>query len=452
MAFLMDRQTFADLEIFEGEKSNRSIFRLFDQAASHGGKQELLKMFDHPLTTAQSIRERQDFIRYLYRGNFFLPVENDSLDFIEFYLNNGNKPTGVSYFRAVEKTIRYWIKPTNDYYVIKRGIVYTIELLQKLYAFVTEDIGNDQRPTLLKQYLQYIEESIRWTEFSRLITMNTKKRISPLDIERLDYAFRYIEFDRLKSLLKIVYQIDAFQSVADTVNDWNLVFPEISEKTEIEIRDLYHPFVKDAIRNDVRLEENSNLFFVTGANMAGKSTFLKAFGIAVYLAHIGLPVMAASMKTGVFNGLFSTINIADNLNKGYSHFYSEVLRVKNVAEEINRTGKLVVIFDELFRGTNVKDAFDASLAIISAFAKVRESVFLVSTHIMEVAERLRTIDNIRFGYFHTTIDGKNPVYSYRLREGVTEERLGMLIIENERIIEMIETGLSSTEGRNLKND
>ncbi len=442
MAFLMDRQTFADLEIFEGEKSNRSIFRLFDQAASYGGKQELSEMFYQPLVDSQTIRDRQDLIRYLHQGKLFLLIDKDSLDFIEFYLRIGDKPTKISSFRAIDKAIRYWIKPTNDYYVIRRGIVYTIELLQKLYAFVTEDTGDNQQPALLKQYLKYIEESIRWTEFSRIITINTKKRISPLDVERLDYAFRYREFDRLKSLLKIVYQIDAFQSVADTVTDWNLVFPEMSENQEVEIVGLYHPFVKDAVANDVRLDENGNLFFVTGANMAGKSTFLKAFGVAVYLAHLGFPVAAASMKMGVFNGLFSTINIADNLNKGYSHFYSEVLRVKAVAEEIKQTGNLVVIFDELFRGTNVKDAYDASLAIISAFAKVSGSMFLVSTHIMEVAEQLRTISNIRFGYFHTTIDGKTPVYSYSIREGVTEERLGMLIIENEKIVEIIKAGSS----------
>ena len=441
MAFLMDKQTFADLEIFEGEKSNRSIFRLFEQTASYGGKQELLEMFYHPLTDPQTILERQDLIRYLHQQESFLLVDKDALDFIEFYLRTGDKPTGVSWFNALRKAIRYWLKPTNDYYVIRRGMVYTIELLQRLYAFVTEDAGKEMYPALLKKRLQYIGESIRYTEFSRIITMNTKKRISPLNIERLDYAFRYNEYDRLKSLLKIVYQIDAFQSVADTVSDWNLVFPEISVNKEVEIKSLYHPFIQDAVTNDIRLDEGSNMFFITGPNMAGKSTFLKAFGIAVYLAHLGFPVMATSMKTGVFNGLFSTINIADNLSKGYSHFYSEVLRVKNVAEEINRTEKLVVIFDELFRGTNVKDAFDASLAIISAFAKVHESVFLISTHIMEVADQLRTVGNIRFGYFHTTINGKTPVYSYSLREGVTEERMGMLIIENEGIIEIIETGL-----------
>ena len=437
MPFLIDKQTFADLEILEKEKK-QSIFRLFDRTASDGGRQELSEMFYNPLNDAQSINERQDFIHYIYSKKLSFPINKSLLDFIEFYFRTGDKPTKISFYKAFDKAIRYLIKPTNDYYVIKRGIEYTIELLQILYTFVTKDAENEHQPALLKKYINYIEESIGLNEFSRLITIRRKKRISPIDIERLDYAFRYKEFDRLKKLLKIVYQIDAFQSVADTAYKLDMVFPEITDNKEIEITGLYHPFLDEAVTNNVRLDECSNLFFITGANMAGKSTFLKAFGVAVYLAHLGFPVAAKSMKTGIFNGLFSTINIADNINKGYSHFYSEVLRVKNVAKEINQTGNLIVIFDELFRGTNVKDAYDASLAIISAFAKVKGSLFLVSTHIMEIAEALRTIENIRFGYFHTTIEGKTPVYSYTLREGVTDERLGMLIIENERIIEIIE--------------
>ena len=218
---------------------------------------------------------------------------------------------------------------------------------------------------------------------------------------------------------------------------FGLIFPEIVESHTIKIEGLYHLFVKNAVKNDVSVNESSTIFCITGANMSGKSTFLKAFGLSVYLAHLGFPVAASSMRTGVFNGLFTTINLADNLNKGYSHFYSEVLRVKQVAEEINRTKNMVVVFDELFRGTNVKDAYDASLAIISAFARVRGSVFLVSTHIIEVAEQLCKMKNIGFGYFHTAIEGKTPVYNYQLCDGVTNERLGMLIIENERIIEII---------------
>jgi len=309
--------------------------------------------------------------------------------------------------------------------------------LQELYAFVTEK-SEHELPSLLKQHFKFVADSIQNTELQNIIGFNAKKKIDAMHRERLDHIFRFCAYEKLKDILEIVYQIDAFQVVAETMGEYGWVFPELSESKEIEINGLYHPFLKDAVTNDVKINEEKNLFFITGANMAGKSTFLKAFGLAVYMAHLGFPVAAASMRTGIFNGLFSTINISDDLNKGYSHFYSEVLRVKSVAEKINQTGNLVVIFDELFRGTNVKDAHDATLAIISTFAKVKGSVFLVSSHIMEVADRLRAVANIRFGYFQSFIDGTTPVYSYRLLKGVTEDRLGMLIIENERIIEIIE--------------
>jgi DNA mismatch repair ATPase MutS len=436
MAFLIDKQTFADLEIFEGREVKKTIFKFFDRSISSGGKEELLGMFRFPLTDITRIRERQDAIHYVYNEKLSFFIDKYLLDFIEYYLLLGNKPVMVSRFNAWHKFFRYQLQPTNEYFLIQRGIKYLIEFLQALHSFATEN-SKQKLPDLLEQQFMFITDSIRNTELQKVIGFNTKKRISAIDREKFDYIFRFCEYERLKDILQIVYQIDAFQAVAVTTTEFGFVFPEIIESKTVEITKLYHPFIKDAITNDVRLHEDENMFFVTGANMSGKSTFLKAFGVAVYLAHLGFSVPAASMRTGVFNGLFSTINIADNLNKGYSHFYTEVLRVKNVAEEISRTGNLVVIFDELFRGTNVKDAYDASLSIISAFAGVKGSVFLVSTHIMEVADQLSRLDNIRFGYFHTTIDGKTPVYSYKLHNGITEERLGMLIIENERIIEII---------------
>lgn len=70
------------------------------------------------------------------------------------------------------------------------------------------------------------------------------------------------------------------------------------------------------------------------------------------------------------NGMFTTINLPDNLSMGYSHFYAEVLRLKKVVMQLQQTKKLVIVFDELFRGTNVKDAYDATLAVTEAFAGV----------------------------------------------------------------------------------
>jgi DNA mismatch repair ATPase MutS len=128
--------------------------------------------------------------------------------------------------------------------------------------------------------------------------------------------------------------------------------------------------------------------------------------------------------------------MSDNLNLGYSHFYAEVLRVKTVAEQVSRGRNLVVIFDELFKGTNVKDAYDATLQVSSSFAKYRNCVFIISTHIIEVGEALRGKNSqVRFVYLPTVMDGVVPRYTYRLAEGITSDRHGMVIIRNEGILE-----------------
>ena len=95
------------------------------------------------------------------------------------------------------------------------------------------------------------------------------------------------------------------------------------------------------------------------------------------------------------------------------------------------------MFDELFKGTNVKDAYDGTLAVTAAFAEYHDCLFIVSTHIIEVGEALRGSSNVQFVYLPTIMDGNRPRYTYRLQEGITEDRQGMMIIRNEGILELI---------------
>src|SRR5690606_32753041 len=151
-----------------------------------------------------------------------------------------------------------------------------------------------------------------------------------------------------------------------------------------------------------------NVVFLTGANMAGKSTFMKSFGIAIYLAHMGFPVPATEMTFSVRDGLYTSINVPDNINEGYSHFYAEVLRVKMVAEAVANAKNMVIIFDELFKGTNVKDAYEATVAVTAAFAEHHNCAFIISTHIMEAADELKQYNNFQFVYLPTIMQGNTP--------------------------------------------
>ena len=94
-------------------------------------------------------------------------------------------------------------------------------------------------------------------------------------------------------------------------------------------------------------------------------------------------------------------------------------------------------FDELFKGTNVKDAYDATLAVTEKLAQYNNCAFVISTHIIEVGEMLRGTATIQFRYMPTIMEGAVPRYTYQMTEGITTDRQGMIIIENEKILEIL---------------
>jgi DNA mismatch repair ATPase MutS len=243
--------------------------------------------------------------------------------------------------------------------------------------------------------------------------------------------------------MRIVYDLDVSIAVGQVAAErrfsYAVALPR--ERNFFYAERLTHPSLINAVGNTVSFSRESNMLFLTGANMAGKSTLMKSFGIAMYVAHMGFPVAAERMEFSVKDGLYTSINVPDNLALGYSHFYSEVLRVKKAAEEVSDSRDLIVIFDELFKGTNVKDAYDATLAVTEAFSGYRTCFFLISTHIIEVGEVLRlSSGHIRFAYLATVMEGTTPRYTYRLEEGITADRQGMIIIENEGILELLFSG------------
>jgi DNA mismatch repair ATPase MutS len=246
--------------------------------------------------------------------------------------------------------------------------------------------------------------------------------------------------EEMQELLDMCYELDVYIAVSGVARERSLAYAHAlpKESNLFRVTGLSHPGLRGAVGNALSYDGESNLVFLTGANMAGKSTLMKAFGIALYLAHMGFPVSVERLEFSIMDGLYSSINVPDDLGHGYSHFYAEVLRVKKVAEAISSGKGLVVIFDELFKGTNVKDAYDATLAVTEALAQYGNCFFLISTHIVEVGERLKEKGGpYRFVYLPTFMDGAQPRYTYQLEEGISADRHGMLIIRQEGLLELI---------------
>src|SRR5690606_258638 len=112
---------------------------------------------------------------------------------------------------------------------------------------------------------------------------------------------------------------------------------------KFRMKAVYHPELPKPVPNDISMNGNDTVIFLTGANMAGKSTLLRSLATAIYLAHMGFPVAAEEMELSVMDGIYTTINLPDNLGIGASHFYAEVLRVKKVAAELQKGKSIFVI-------------------------------------------------------------------------------------------------------------
>lgn len=438
MDFYVDQQTFDDLNIFGKYKDDDSIFYLFSKTRSYLGKKKMEQLFLYPLTDLKEINDRSHLISCL--GDMDeIPLEYEELDFIEYYLELQPVPSRISYIDAIRRHLRNIFFNDNPYYIIRRGIVLLIENLYNLSAFV-DQLSHHIKNPIITRYRQEIERTLRNEYLQNVLELKKRKRLSIFEYTRLDFVFRYIARDKVRRLMDIIYELDAFTTAAELAKNRKWTYATaVLEPYEIKIDGLYHPLLISPVCNDISIENDKNMTFITGANMSGKSTFMKAFGVAMYLAHMGFPVPASFMQFSPQQGIISTINISDDLKLGYSHFYAEVKRIKQVVLQLNKRPHLIILFDELFRGTNVKDAYDATVSVLNALAHSRKCFVVVSTHIIEAAQEIKRIcDNVQFLCFNTRLEEDKMSYSYQLNQGISNDHLGMIVIGREHILEIIE--------------
>ena len=441
MLFSCDKQTVQDLGIFDNY-SDHSVFSLFNRCATRGGAAVLEDMFLHPLTDRTAIEERVRIFRYFSQANIPFPVTGVLLDAIEPYLHNRDERTRVSAMdNSLGKKLGNLIASNAEVTLVHKGINALVELVKEVAIFLhvaaTAEYAAGQ---------QAMKAILEMPAFARVLNRKGKSKLTPEELEVFDGIFRFKYREEIQELLRQIYLLDVYMTVGRVAALQDFVFPESLSAGDalLELEGAFHPGLKKPVANSIHISAANNVIFLTGANMAGKSTFMKTLGIALYLAHMGFPVPAARIRFQVLDGMYTTINLPDNLGMGASHFYAEVLRVKKMAQELSMGKKLFIVFDELFRGTNVKDAYEATIAVTAGFALKTESIFVISTHIIEAGDVLRkSCSNIHFVYLPTRMNGNMPVYTYQLEQGITADRHGMVIIQNERILDILQQGKKS---------
>lgn len=438
--FEIDKQTLNDLNIL-GKYKNNSIYSLFCDTTTHGGELLLEQMFNHPLTNAEEINKRSAVFKCFSDHTSTFPENHENFEIVEQYLtgSNGGGHWVNSFFRLCKLEAMKLLSNDPRLHIWQEQVSITLAFLKKASTYL-ETLPEVVKGTSLEERVTYGITLLRNGQMRRLLSVDASENMNLKDLFILDKALSYSLNDSLLKLLELFYELDVAIVVGRVAKERKFCFATAyaDHEVSVSICGLFHPHIPGAISNDLEITRNKNIFFLTGANMAGKSTLMKSFGIAVYMAHMGFPIAAKNMQFTVQDGMYTSINVPDNINMGYSHFYAEVLRVKKVAIEVSLSKRLVVIFDELFKGTNVKDAYDATLAVTAALAKRRTCSFMISTHIIEVGQDLaKSCNNVSFSYLPTIMKEKVPTYTYRLETGITNDKHGMIIIENEHIVDII---------------
>lgn len=433
-----DKTTTTDLSIFHHDEE-QSVFHHIDFTTTTGGRDWLRSLLSHPLNDLNRIKQTQHMLQLISRRADEWPsiITNGTVMVVEKFYDTGIED--IPHHPNLVNTTVYKLVNGHDFSLVKYSITHFIDFFVGL-RHLLEIFEDEAQPQILEHLLNQVKLLTGKPEIQQLMLWDRKQKPTPQQVLYFGrFLRRHFKAEALE-LVDIYSKLDAYYGMAMACKKHNFCFPVIEHSDEpfIKAKGLFHLLLTEPVSYDVGLDQQTNFLFLTGANMAGKSTFIKAVGVAAYLAHVGMGVPAQSVQLSFFDGLLSNIQVEDNITRGESYFFNEVQRIKKTITKINDGRHWLILIDELFKGTNVQDAMKCSTAVIEGLRKMKNALFILSTHLYEIGEGLKQYPNIRFNYFETHISDGQLVFSYRLQEGISNDRLGYLILKREGVVDMLE--------------
>ena len=196
-------------------------------------------------------------------------------------------------------------------------------------------------------------------------------------------------------------------------------FPEITEKNNyVHFEALGHPLINSNKRvcNNFHSEGQGDVVMITGSNMAGKSTFLRAVGVTIVLSLTGAPCCAKNGQVSNLQ-LYSSMRTQDNLQKGISSFFAELSRIEKMLKLIESNQNVFFLLDEMFKGTNSEDRHRGGFSFINQISKLKTSG-IIATHDIELAKLAANKMLVTNYSFNSEIKDNSMIFSYELDPGI----------------------------------
>ena len=464
-----------DLDIF----GKRSLFQLLDRNATIGGRERLASVLLNPLSGVSELTERQQAITELknmplWRQEFQALGSDEVMDNkAHERLLKWSETSSVSFNKPIYK-ILLWLNPIIGFSVI---LLITLGILNEsafLFFLLIPGItfGNHlsqiniehdllgKQAGLLKKYAALFKKTEE-LDFKSKILREAKATLSESKISA-EAAFIHLSkilkvFDwRLNMivgfLLNLFFLLDIKQIIrlekwkkqnAPDMPAWfealsgidelisfagfafnhpEAVMPSVSKQDFVlKGENLKHPFIAEetCVGNPVTIPGWHRFQVITGANMAGKSTYLRTVGINLIMAECGAPVLADSFEFSPVQ-VFTGIKTTDSLQDGASYFFAELKRLKEIMDRLRAGQGLFIILDEILRGTNSEDKQKGSKALLRKLVQLNASG-LIATHDLALGDLAGEFpEQIVNKRFEVEIQNDEMAFDYTLKEGISQ--------------------------------
>jgi len=488
--FITPNHTFIeDLDIF----GKRSLFQLINRCATNGGTESLASTLSNPLKDKMQLNQRQFAIKELcgkseWRQEFQATGElnkeeaNDVAEIKRWAASHKDsfQTTFYKVMLILNPLLGFGVVLAIAFNLIGFGF-FTLFLIlpfvivgTKIAQINHEHSQLSKRGDVLKRYAELFGLVEKETFKSDLLSKaksqlssgehSAKIAVASLsDISsKLDYRLNLpvalllnifflwdirqcIRLEKWKSnhqkdldnWFDTLFEIDELNSFSGfAFNHPNSVYPTFSAAAfELSAINAKHPFiaVNSSVGNEIHISGWKQFHIITGANMAGKSTYLRTVGINLVLAMTGAPVLADQFTFTPVD-LFTGIKTTDSLQDGESYFFAELKRLKHIIDLLNDGKQLFIILDEILRGTNSADKQKGSKALISQLVRLGTSG-MIATHDLSLGELKKSFpENIQNKRFEVEITNDELVFDYKLKEGISQNLNASFLMEKMGIV------------------
>lgn len=478
-----------DLDIF----GRRSLFQSINRTCTFFGKDRLAKWLQNHLHEKVSIEKRQEMVREisehtLFREQFRVAglVHHGQSSDAEKIQAWSQSP--AQYLHAGWVKAFIWGVPVINslllitsligwtsfsclglsfgiFLILSFGIIKRATYIQETYGKQLKSLNGYARLIALAKAEEW--KSAGMQELMERFNLNGQSPVQALqqlskELDRLDLRnnqFLYVLlegsiFFQLQEIVRIerwkvcygqhisewletVGELDALCSLGTfAYNHPQYTYPELTEKPFCFLAtQMGHPLmpVSQCVKNDATIPSRPFFLIITGANMAGKSTYLRTIGVNYLLACVGAPVCCEKLKLHP-NQLITSLRTSDSLSDNESYFFAELKRLKRIIDLLNQGQQLFIILDEILKGTNSMDKQKGSFDLIRQFMQLKANG-IIATHDLLLGSLIKQFpEEIRNYCFEADIKDNELTFSYKLREGVAQNMNACFLMKKMGII------------------